>query len=56
MSNPSLAWKKADFFKINGDDDDDDDDSIIIIIKLTQGTGNSFIEASPLHLHQAGIS
>ena len=29
MSNPSFAWKKADFFKINGDDDDDDDDSII---------------------------
>ena len=21
--NPSIAWKKADVFKINGDDDDD---------------------------------
>ena len=23
MYNPSLAWKRADVFKINGDDDDD---------------------------------
>ena len=22
MSNPSLAWKKTDIFKISGDDDD----------------------------------
>ena len=27
MSNPSLAWKKADVFKINGDEDGDDDDN-----------------------------
>ena len=24
QTNPSLAWKKANVFKINGDDDDDD--------------------------------
>ena len=26
MSDLSLAWKKADIFKIKDDDDDDDDD------------------------------